>query len=672
VFALVASAAPHHDAGAATRAVALSKSAELRNEVITVSWSGFHPTSAIGQYQVEVLECTHAPNNVDPSQNECDYAQPYPDSAGGNLVQTGTTDASGNGSATFEVRTSAQPLGALTCNFDNPCSIVVYELDFTNIPTNALPATAVVVPITFAATPKDCSGNGHFDVRGEGEWSSAEQMYAWAGQMCTGANSVSVDYTATSSNAGRASWFDPTNQLDVAVTSLPATSTEMATGEPHLPYGYAPVDLNAVVVGFTIDDAVTLAPITDITLTPRLVARLMTNSHLDTFFQDPEFVALNPGHSWPVAAVPPLVRADLNADTRLFTSWMIHDANAQKFVAGNDIHGVTVTSAYKDYPYPVDNFENAAGDTFNPLTNNDFVANYAFRARPALDNVFIRPWVGGYFAMLDRPTAARFGLPLAKLVNATGTAVAPDDAGLLAGYQSMTTDANGMRTPNFDATDASAYPLVKVDYALTPLQGADYDVGNRRFVADDAKTAHLKTFLDYVATSGQQTTNLLPGFVAMPAELVAQTQALAAQIGHFSGPATTTTTSTAPSTSTTSTTFTSYDTSGSSSCCSSSDPGSVGGGDPTNTSGSTPRGSAEPPRTATTTPTPRGSPSAPSWLPIASMTASQSGIGLLALFAAGLAALFARLGWLMVARAVASRATGSAPKGSVSGGGVTP
>ncbi len=632
----------------------LSKSTQLRNEVITVSWSGFHPTTSVGQYQVEVLECTNAPTNVDQSQNECYYAQPYPDSAGGNLVQTGTTDHAGNGSATFEVRTDAQPLGQLTCDFAHPCSIVVYELDFTNPPPNALPPSAVVTPISFAATPKDCSGNGHFDLRGEGEWSSAQQMYSWAGQMCTGAQAVSVDYTATSSNLGRENWLDPSTQLDFAVTSLPATSTELSTSPHHLPYAYAPVDLNAVVVGFNVDDAITQQPITNVTLTPRLVARLMTGSHLDTFFQDPEFTALNPGHHWPVAAVPPLVRADLNADTRLFTSWMIHDANAQKLVAGNDIDGVAVTPAYLNYPYPVDDFENAAGDTFNPLTNNDFVANYAFRARPALDNVFIHPWAGGYFAVLDRPTAARFGLPLAKLVNASGAAVAPTDAALLAGYQSMSLDATGMRTPNFDATDPAAYPLVKVDYALVPLQGADYDLGNRRFVTDDAKVAHLKTMLDYLATTGQQTNDLLPGFVPMPPELVAQTQQIASRISHFNGPPPTTTTT---STSTTSTTVAANDIVSGSGCCVGGDnAGASGSSDSTSaTAGSVPRGSADGPRSRGTTPPPRSAPSAPVWLPIASMTASRSGIGLIAVFGAGLAALATRLAWMMVARAIAGR-----------------
>ena len=62
---------------------------------------------------------------------------------------------------------------------------------------------------------------------------------------------------------------------------------------------YAPIDVTGVVVAFNVTDTQTDQRITDMTLTPRLVAMLLAGTqsggpgtHL---FQDPEFVALNPG-----------------------------------------------------------------------------------------------------------------------------------------------------------------------------------------------------------------------------------------------------------------------------------------------------------------------------------------------------------------------------------------
>jgi hypothetical protein len=117
-------------------------------------------------------------------------------------------------------------------------------------------------------------------------------------------------------------------------------------------------------------------------------------------------------------------------------------------------------------------------------------------------------------------------------VNASGNAVAPDDASILAGYAAMKTAPDGItKLPDFATTNPDAYPLVKVDYAMVPT-------------APSATLASsLKRFLTYAATTGQDA--VPPGFVTMPDDLVAQTKAAADAI---KGAAPTTTTTTTPTT----------------------------------------------------------------------------------------------------------------------------
>ena len=100
-----------------------------------------------------------------------------------------------------------------------------------------------------------------------------------------------------------------------------------------------PVDLTAIVLAYNIVDPVTNKQITDLTLTPRLVARLLSDSDVNTFFEDPEFLKLNPHHAWPITAADPGLRAEQNADTWIVTNWLQHDPNARKFLDGHDKYG---------------------------------------------------------------------------------------------------------------------------------------------------------------------------------------------------------------------------------------------------------------------------------------------------------------------------------------------
>src|SRR5262249_2871487 len=127
---------------------------------------------------------------------------------------------------------------------------------------------------------------------------------------------------------------------------------------------YAPLDVSAVVFAYNITDPDTEQRVDDLVLSPRLVARLISNTDLTTFFQDPEFVKLNPNHKdWPSLGVAqPLLRAERTADAWFVTSWLNGDRAARTFLDGAD-PDVPVNGAYKGIKSPTDIFENVSGDT---------------------------------------------------------------------------------------------------------------------------------------------------------------------------------------------------------------------------------------------------------------------------------------------------------------------
>lgn len=520
------------------RSAVVTPSTNLTNQVVTVSWSGFHPTAKNGNFKVQVYQCKSNPRSL----SDCFTVAPFPNSANGNSV-VGTTSKDKTGSAQIEIR-SANLLPELDCRQQNACSLLVWEMNGTAPPDTGLPKNSVVVPITFAKSQADCPIPNGFDLRAEGEASAAPSFYQWAAQLCEGDGALALDYTETSSNGGRDSFLH--DQVDLGLTSLPATSDELAAAGTQSPFAYAPLGIDAVGIGYNITDSTTGKPITDLVLSPRLVARAITDTRIGEFFSDPELRALNPGHTFPGGGLAqPLLRAERNADTQLLTEWIVADADARAFIAGNDRFGISVVNAFKNYPYPTDIFENAAGDdAFVPRSGEYEVANRIFHGVKPTDSA---PSLGyGYLGVIDRTAATNFAVPLARLVTSTGSKVAPDDTALRAGLAAMTT-SNGVLRANFATTDPAAYPLVKIDHVMVRLQPTTTD-GNGATVADTAKRDRLKQFLTWAVTTGQQ--HLPDGTLPLTDALIAETKAVADRITTWSAPPTTTTT-TVPATTTT-------------------------------------------------------------------------------------------------------------------------
>jgi ABC-type phosphate transport system substrate-binding protein len=484
----------------------------LVNQVVQVRWSGFNPTTVAGA-SVTLYQCKAAPASL----ADC-YTVIRPPAGGdpeGSGFENGVTNADGTGSASLEVR-PALDLPVLGCTATHACSIVAFENDGQPIPPNGLPATAVTAPLQFAPSPTDCPHVGTPDVTTLGEESAQAALYSWSAQVCNGQKPLALDYTAKGSPEGRRNFLD--GNVDVGLSSMPVQPDEKALATRDV--AYAPIDLTGVVVAFNVTDTVTNQKITDMNLTPRLVAMLIAAPQFGgpgkALFQDPEFLSLNPGHNWPINTQPPGLRAERNADTYVLTNWLQRDSAARTFLDGKDTTA-PVDDFWKGVTYPTDLFESrdpAVQGVYNPRTGTIVNARRLFNFQAPGDGVTISADTEGLFAVMDGVTAYRFGLPTAKLrpANAPNAAfVAADAAGINAGYAGMKANADGV-TKVADPTNATGYPLVKVDYALVPTTG----------IADTVKRGHITQFLDYASGTGQQAGSLPGGYVPLPAELVPQ------------------------------------------------------------------------------------------------------------------------------------------------------
>jgi ABC-type phosphate transport system substrate-binding protein len=505
--------------GTSGRAGSTSPGTALSNEVVTISWSGFTPTLPNGLYGVLIVQCKGTPTSL----ADCYSAEPYPDLANGTRVMS-TTGSDGTGSARIEIRPAAY-LPLLNCSATNACSVMVYENDGQPIPVGGLPVSRVIVPITFAPSQADCPNITDFDVRADGSATAAGLFYEWAAKLCTGDNPVVVDYTENSSTTGRENFLS--GLTDFGVSALPATAEELEAHPDHRDFSYVPLVGSATVVAYNFTDPFTGQPLDNLVLSARLVARIITNTSLENFFQDRELQRLNPGVRFPTSVLArPIIRAERNADTRIVTSWFSSNSTAQSFLTGNDSFRIPVNPDYIGYTYPQDLFETVSPDSlYLPRQGQRLVSLKLFYGVTPTGTARENTTTTGIIGIVDLPTAKRFGLKIAKLVLPDGTSVAPTDAAILAGIADMDTTPEGLLVADPTPEDSTGYPLVKIDYALVP-----------KTYSTQTKVDKVVRLLQYGLTDGQAA--LPAGYAALPESIKATALSIVANV---SIPTTTTT-----------------------------------------------------------------------------------------------------------------------------------
>lgn len=462
------------------------------------------------------------------------------------------TQTDGTGSVSFEVRTKTEN-ESLGCSNDVPCSLVVIPImglscadgDLScratgqNQPGDLQPnygaadlsVTAAlwwsesnwrnrfVVPLSFGLPPDACNVlDPRAPVGFYGSELMAQAALQWAPAYCLRADRFKFQHNRQSEATALA--LLPTNAAPAVFTTQPARST--------LPLGYAPTAVTGWGIAFVSDLPENAGELTQLRLTPRLLAKLLTQSYPGSAVgatrpgleknplsinRDPEFQELNPGlstiSSEAMATLASL--SDPSDSMTALTSYIAQDPEAMAFIHGQDDgHGMTVNPAYKDIDLPVAKWPML--DTFVPtfqpgdcrleyLTTPylgliaspvnslpkiatamidawPFVATRceAVPNSPAKIGRVVRQSYGGrnMLGLVSLGDAERYGLRVASLrTSGTGTGatfVAPTEAGLAAAVaQTEQAKPGAPFELDYAALPATAYPGTMVVHTAARL-----------------------------------------------------------------------------------------------------------------------------------------------------------------------------------------------------------
>ncbi|MFF2039578.1 hypothetical protein ACFVVX_04060 [Kitasatospora sp. NPDC058170] len=421
-----------------------------------------------------------------------------------------------------------------------------------------------VVPLSFSPTAADCDSRAaQFKAAGLEMANRAVQL--WRTGLCLADSPLAFQYTSSGGEPqARAAFLGGSAGVDVALTARPDTAT------PARPYVYAPLATTGISVVFLVDDPDTGRQLRDMKLTPRLMAKLLTQSYSplgsdvasvkgnpSCIFQDPDFLQWNQfpassGMKWPRSCTPASFEPTIVGGTTdliyQLTSWIAGDPDAVRFLDGEaDGWGMRVNTFYQRgaYPgFPVDSIQpqDFTGPTnvseaakrmrqfeWNPVLGGlgqvlrTILENRStcqlWLADPATGNHLkcdpMAPGDRKLFAIMDTAQARAFSLPEAVLRNPAGGFVAPSTNGFQSAVGDMPTDAAtgtqqlpyGVADTAF-SRDTQAYPLTTVQYAMVPTSG----------VATD-KAAAITRFLTTVVNGGQvygiEPGKLAPGFLSL-------------------------------------------------------------------------------------------------------------------------------------------------------------
>jgi phosphate transport system substrate-binding protein len=429
-------------------------------QFVKVAWRGFRPYSLL-----YLRQCSGAPKTM----GDCVPA-----------IVNAISDGTGGGEVYDQVHEGHLGAGVV-CDYFHPCTIGIF-------PKASDISSAVFTPIRFEFPLSSCPRSGLASLTGAGSSSANRAVQHWAATVCRKPHLLSVTYTLQNSVAGLQGFVS--GATDFSGTGMPLSDAQRATLlSLHRTYAYVPVTLSGLVFGFNIHDRRTGKQITDLRLTPDLLAKLFTGQILN--WQDPEIEALNPG-----VAFPPLVRAVGRADgcnqTFQLTSWF--DSVARKaYEAGGE--------GYQHGPTAI--FPSTGLGDVNLQTGADAAAREV--AAPSID---IDPLTYGYIGWMDSSYAALYGLPTVSVENTAGEFVKATTDSLFAAESDMRTNPDGMtRTPDYRTDDPRAYPIPIVTYLLVPTNKIPGE-----------KVAPLRAWLRYVMGDGQQ--NLAAGYAPLPQDLV--------------------------------------------------------------------------------------------------------------------------------------------------------
>lgn len=455
----------------------------------------------------------------------------------------------------------------------------------------------LVVPLGFEPLGSFCPIGA--EERGTlGSEMAAEAVTRWQPALCQTDGKAIYGYAQVPDETARVKLLSGSPGLVFLGRPAAASAPGAETRKPV----YAPVALSGITIGYFIESQAGFgAPdevkarngtrLGSLRLTPRLVAKLLTESYKDgnsrfaestaknpeNLGRDPEFIRHNPdytGLDFGGRLGDALVPQPLADTTRQLWEWVAQDPAAREFLTGvpdnagtygdRAYAGMAVNPHYKDLALPVDSFPKSDPycQPFDdrpsfPLCIQDkhpYASDMHAAARAASrgDTLARTSWdatatppaykkdppqptgARAVLAVTDTATADRYGLVRAELLNAAGRFVAPEPAGLIAAAGARkpgaegAEGADGISSPDPAAKDPAAYPLTVLTYAATVP--ADLTV---------AEGKDYGSLLAYAADRGQTpgvAAGTLPhGYAPLPEALRARTREAARKVTAEAG-----------------------------------------------------------------------------------------------------------------------------------------
>ncbi|QCW50018.2 hypothetical protein FE634_05645 [Nocardioides dongxiaopingii] len=540
------------------------------------------PTADTDGFATHLTEFVSAAGTVFPA---CDAEQMPPEAAVGGAFPPAEvaafTDLDGNGSVQFEVRSNVEN-ESLGCSHEVDCSIVVLPIvglscdqeaaeptrldrecrssgvfgagssNFTNLGAAQAVSPSLwwsasnwrhrfTIPITFGLPPSVCDVlDSRSPVGFYGSELLAQAALQWAPAYCLDEERFKFELNQMSDIAG----FN-LMQEGRAPAAVVSSEHERTGG----PVGYAPTALTGFGIGYVVDRPDNAGELTDLRLTPRLIAKLLTQSYLGSdlgrghpgmtdnllaIVEDPEFQALNRGLSTNAqeAAATLLALSDDSDVIQQLTEYIAQDRAAMAFVRGRpDESGMVVNPSYRGIELPraewplLDTYVPETQDvcrTDNPAVYFNQLAAPVTRLRQVAEAV-LDGWpnvqtrcerdpatgrdktgrvdqqsYGSRFMLgiVSLGDAARYGLRVARLRTAPGTFVAPTERALGAAI-GISEQAGPRRPFALDQADVvrnrQAYPGTMVVYTAARTRGLEKDVA-----------ADVASFIRIATTEGQR------------------------------------------------------------------------------------------------------------------------------------------------------------------------
>lgn len=428
---------------------------------------------------------------------------------------------------------TVDPKQTLTCDVDNPCSLVV-ELRGADGVWHPW-----VTPITYQIDDPvaGCGGPSDGVLATAGSDRLFDAWVAWTLGECGGADRAGAAGRAAFQGEGTALSSYNEGTFDLAYSGAGYDSRVgllEAEGEPppERPSVAVPLALNATVLavgGGMLDPQGQKAPFQDIKLTLDEVAKLMAggfegirgdlaaveqrNPSLREFFDSTSAFGDQPG-AYPEGESTSWFMTNHLAELRP-DSFQVPNAPGRFGSDAGRPRGAETNLALADPSYL-----NAVSLVLGRPAARKIMS---VAASPSSS--------GGVWFFTDLATAQALGLTVVQIENANGDFVAPTPESMAAAVPTMTVDEHGVRLPDPRATGepgatVAPYPLTFVEYGIAPTEPlADAATNVCRPTSQDL----LGTWLMYVTTGGQA---VLPsGLEPLPPALAAEATAAIAEVG---------------------------------------------------------------------------------------------------------------------------------------------